>query len=142
MANPLKGEVGFTACGRDRTLRLSTDAMCSLEAEFDLPMRGIMEQLETGRVTVSRAVFRACLDGAPSIEEVSEIFDEIGYGASMGLLSRAIVLSRPEERREAAEGARPPRETTAGSIGAVSSLIGSPPAELKTRSGNRHSLRS
>src|SRR4249920_3745192 len=70
MANPHKGEVEFEAGGRMRTLRLDTNAMCELEEEFDMGIMRVLAHLELGRMTDIRRIFRAALDGNPSLEEV------------------------------------------------------------------------
>ena len=78
MANPHKGEVEFEAGGRTRMLRLDTNAMCELEAEFDLGIMRVLGHLELGRMTDIRRIFRATLDGNPSLEEVTAKLDELG----------------------------------------------------------------
>jgi len=133
MANPHKGEVEFEAGERRHTLRFSIDAMCGLEAEFKLPLRAILAEIEDGRVTAVRSVFRACLDdGKATVRAVTEIMDEISFEQAVELLSQAINLAR--SKREEANGNRPPL-VTMPLTGIDSSSSGSPPAAARPRSG-------
>lgn len=142
MANPLKGEVAFEAGGRTRTLRLDTNAMCELEAEFDLSIMRVLAHLELGRMTDIRRIFRAALDGEPSLEEATEIIDEIGgYMAAADLLEKTVRAAFPSA--EAANGSRPPPLAAAMiSNGTDSSSIGSPRAAAKRASGRAPSDKS
>jgi len=133
MANPHKGEVEFAAGGRTRTLRLDTNAMCELEAEFDLGIMRVLAHLELGRMTDIRRIFRAALDGKPSLEETTDIIDELGgYLPAANLLEKTVRLAFPTA--EAANGKSPP-PMTATSPGIDSSSNGSPPAAAKKVSG-------
>ena len=136
MANPHKGEVEFEAGGRTRTLRIDTNIMCELEAEFDLGILRILAHLELGRITDTRRILRAVLDGNPSLDEATEILDEIGYIPARLLLEKTFRLAFPE----AAEGDSPPPPIP--SSGTDFSLNGSPPGTPKPRSGRQPSARS
>ena len=141
MANSQKGEVEFEAGGRTRTLRLDTNAMCELEAEFDLGIMRVLAHLELGRMTDLRRIFRVCLVGGATIEEATEIIDEIGgYLAAADLLEKTVRLAFPRAA-EAAKGESPPPMTAALSIGTGSSSNGSPPAAAKKVSGRALSAR-
>jgi hypothetical protein len=135
MANPHKGEVSFEAGGKTRTLRMGTNEQCELEAEYDLGIMRILAHLDLGRMTDIRRIFRACLVGGATIEEASEIIDDIGgYLEVMDLLEKTVRLAFPRAA-EAANGTSPPPMTAEPLIGIDSSSNGSPPAVLKTRSG-------
>lgn len=141
MANIHKGEVEFMAAGRTRVLRLDTNAMCELEAEFDLGIMRVLAHLELGRMTDIRCIFRAALDGKPSLEETTEIIDEIGgYMAAADLLEKTVRAAFPSA--EAANGSRPPPIAAATlSTGTGSSSNGSPPAAAKRASGRALSVK-
>jgi len=134
MANPHKGEVEFEAGGRTRVLRLDTNAMCELEEEFDLGIMRVLAHLELGRMTDIRRIFRAALDGKPSLEDATLIIDEIGgYLAATDLLEKVVRAAFPTAE---ANGSRPPPIAAAMiSSGTDSSSSGSPPAAAKPRSG-------
>jgi len=141
MANSQKGEVEFEAGGRTRTLRLDTNAMCELEAEFDLGIMRVLAHLELGRMTDIRRIFRAALDGKPSLEETTDIIDELGgYLPAANLLEKTVRLAFPTA--EAANGKSPPPIAAAmTSTGADSLSNGSPPAAAKRASGKALSAR-
>ena len=112
MANPHKGEVEFEADGRTRVLRLDTNAMCELEAEFDMGIMRVLAHLELGRMTDIRRIFRAALDGKPDLDEVTAIIDELGgYLPATDLLEKTVRAAFPQA--EAAQ--RQPPSSDSGS---------------------------
>ena len=123
------------------SMRSEPNAMCELEDQFDLGIMRILAHLELGRMTDIRSIFRAALDGKPSLEEATQIIDEIGgYMPALDLLQKTVSLAFPQVTEDAQASRPPPTATPLNGTG--SSLIGSPPDAVKPRSGNRPSAKS
>ncbi len=143
MANPHKGEVEFEAGGRTRLLRLDTQTMCELEAEFDLGILRILAHLDLARMTDVRRIFRFMLTERLSEDDTNAVLDEIGYFPARSLMDRVVLLAFPEAREAADGGTTDPFvPTEAASIGTSSLPIGSSPVTAKRNSGARPSGKS
>lgn len=118
MANPHKGEVGFTADGREWVLRYSANALCTLEDALDMSTGEMVARLQDAggvRMTTLRAVFWAGLQDHHkdvSKERAGELMDEVGYDKAGSLIGQAFARTFPEE--EAGKKARPPKGGAAG----------------------------
>lgn len=111
MANPQKGEIAFDVAGKERVLRLDTNAICTAEEDLDLGIDDIVARLSAGRLSVVRVLLRAGMVGDPiSLRDAGELIDEIGARGAIDLLSRALAAAFPPAK----EGARPPKGEKAG----------------------------
>lgn len=105
MANAVKGEVGFTAGGAERVLRLNINALCEIEDRLGRPAMDVFAEMQSSvRVTSLRAIF-ACGAGV-SEQEAGEMIDEIGIGRAAELLGEAVKRAFPQEE---AKGGNPPK---------------------------------
>ncbi len=105
-ANPQKGEVEFTALGKEWILRFDTNAICILEEEQDRGISEIAQLLQSApRVSMIRAVFRAAVVGGISLSDTNDVLDEIGAGKAVELWGQAFDNSLLLRERE--PGARP-----------------------------------
>lgn len=92
--NPLKGEVDFTALGKEWILRFDTNAICVLEEEQDRGISEIAQLLQISpRISMIRAVFRAAVVGGISLQETNDILDELGATRSVELWRKAFDTS-------------------------------------------------
>lgn len=112
MANPHKGEVTFEADGKTHTLRLDTNAICSLEDEIGIGILEIMRRMDSGVMSTLRTAYQCALvNGSTpglSLAEVGELIDELGYARAATLLSKALEFAFPPAAAEG-EGANPRR---------------------------------
>lgn len=110
MANPHKGEVAFEAGGKDYTIRLSTNAICSLEAELGVGFGEITRRLDGFNFLTLRSVLRGALPNA-TLAEASAVIDEIGYPQAVNHVMEAYRLAFPPADDD---GASPPKGGEAG----------------------------
>ena len=103
--NPERGEVVLKAGEKEYKLRLSWNALCALEAEFNAPTDEIIGRLEDGlRARELRAVVRVALQAGEGKrfkpDEVGNIIDEAGIVEATGALMRAVTAAFPEALTE------------------------------------------
>lgn len=114
MANPLKGEVGFTANGDDYILQFNTNALISLEERLGVPISRMGALLAEGvSVGAVRSMLWAGLLSRHnmSLEEAGTIMDAIGLERAAELAADALQKSMPKGD---ADGADRPRKAAAG----------------------------
>lgn len=117
MANRHRGEVDIVADGKTYTLLFSVNALCEIEAHFDLPIAQIGNKLNdehTTRLADLRALLTFGLrEHHPEMDfdEAGRIATAAGISAAMGSLARAFTLAFPG----AGDGARPQKPKVAGS---------------------------
>jgi hypothetical protein len=108
MANKLRGEVNLVIDGQTRTLRLTNNALCEVEALFG--DRSIYEIIDDKRQTVRRALVWAALRGGEgeqaskglTLEAVGELMDAADpFELRMAIEECSLIfLGTPEERRK------------------------------------------
>lgn len=101
MANPHRGEVAFSAGGKDYKLSFSANALCELEDALDLSIHQIAERL--GGLNIRIKYVRAALwagltDHQPgiTIKEAGTILGEINVARAIELITEAFTRSHPE----------------------------------------------
>lgn len=95
MANPHKGEVGFTAGGAERTLRYDINTICSLEESLGLSFSEIASRVGRVHVSTLRATLRAGLGNSVSLGAAGEIIAELGLRRSIDLVTEALTAAFP-----------------------------------------------
>lgn len=117
MANPHKGEVGFTADGKEWSLRYSTNALCTLEDDLDMGTAALVAELQKPdgvRMSTLRTVFWAGLQDRHqdvTREQAGEIMSEIGFANVGPLIGEAFAHAFAEG---SGKKARPPKGGKAG----------------------------
>jgi hypothetical protein len=102
MANPIKGEVAFTANGAEYTLLFDFNALCEIEEEFGVSVTAIGDLLagDNVKVTDIRRMFRIGLlrhhEGA-TLEETGDIITEVGPAKAGALIQEAFTKAFPAE---------------------------------------------
>ena len=95
MANPHRGEVQFEAGGKQHTIRLSTNAICSLETELGVGFGEITRRLDGFNFLTLRSVMRGALGPATTIAEAASVIDELGYAEAVNQVMEAYRLAYP-----------------------------------------------
>ena len=95
MANPHRGEVQFEAGGKNYTIRLSTNAICSLETELGVGFGEITRRLDGFNFLTLRSVMRGALGANTSIAEAAAVIDELGYAEAVTQVMEAYRLAYP-----------------------------------------------
>lgn len=101
MANPLKGEVGFTVAGGDFVLAYDFNALCTLEEDLGVGVEEIGEKLNS--VSSLRTVFRAGLEakhGRMTDIEAGRMIHEVGVQKAGELVVKAIQGAFPAASTE------------------------------------------
>lgn len=100
----MRGAVTFEAGGKSYRLRLTTNALCSLEEQTGKSVEGLLDDLSVpGRkVTTFRLLFRAAL-GDVTLDAAGELIDELGAGEADRLFTEVLRLTFPP-RDASAEG--------------------------------------
>ena len=95
MANSHRGEVVFTAGGKERTLRFGTNALCEIEEAAGAGINAVIERLQGGdpSIRTMRMLFAAGL-GVPA-EAAGAVMDEIGVAKAGELIGEALALAFP-----------------------------------------------
>lgn len=103
MGNLIKGEVSFESGGNSYMLKLSTNAICELEA---MTGKGVNEfaagigDIETFKVTDLRTMFHACLIGGGNKEieadAVGDLMDGLSIEKVGDLVQRAFSAAFPD----------------------------------------------
>ncbi len=102
MISGLTIEVG----GRSQTLRMTSRAMMALEDQFDRPIVGIVQGLQTDpRIGTVVRVIAQCGDDGDGMEvsRAQEIVDQIGFEAACDTLSGLIEKAFPEANADQKE---------------------------------------
>jgi hypothetical protein len=127
--NSHKGELGFTAEGRQLTLSYSIDALCRIEDRFDKSALTVLAaMMRDPQVRKLRAVLWAGLqEHHKDIDEktAGELIRSLGgVQPTVELINKAFLAAFPPA--EAAEGSADPQAPpeTADGIGAVSTASG------------------
>lgn len=100
MANPYKGEVSFEVNGdngaaKTYTIRLNTDTLCSIEAEFGIGFGEVARRLDAFNFLTLRAVMRRALGANTTLAEASAAIDEVGYTQAVNHIMEAYRLAYP-----------------------------------------------
>lgn len=114
MANPLKGEVSFTADGVAYTLVFTTNAIIALEDKISLPISRIGELLANIGAREMRTMFWAALLDRHGVteDEAGAIMDAVGgIVPASELVTDALVKAMPQEE---ARGTARPRKPAVG----------------------------
>ncbi|MFC5371398.1 hypothetical protein ACFPIF_02465 [Brevundimonas faecalis] len=115
MANPLKGEVQFTAGENSYTLAFPINSIITLEEHLGFGVTQLGVQMQDGaRMGMIRTMFWAGLIAHHHVseEDTGEIIDLVGITESADLVGRALALAMPSAR--GAKGTGRPRTAAAG----------------------------
>lgn len=99
MANPHRGQLQIEVGGKLYTLHLSTNVICTLEAELGLPFGEITRKLDGFSFLTLRSVMRGALGGNTSTAEASAVIDELGYSEAVSKFMEAYRLAYPDPLR-------------------------------------------
>lgn len=100
MGNPSNGEIAFDIGDRRRTVRFTTSAICTIEAEFGVSFGEVARRLADLSFVSLRSVLRAVLDGKATMAEAADIIDKIGYQAAFNYVMDAYKLAFPPPDEE------------------------------------------
>ena len=98
MANKLKGEVPFEACGEPFVLVMDFNAICSIDTELGIGIEEIGNRLAGSAPTI-RSVFRiglAAKHGELTDLEAGRLIGDIGPSRAAELLAEALTAAFPE----------------------------------------------
>ena len=93
--------IEFEALGKRWSLRMSINAICTVEAELRMPFDQALKSVRAGAILSLRVIFGAGLGGKVPVEAVGNIIDEIGLERAGELIGEAIALAFPEPEPEA-----------------------------------------
>lgn len=101
MKNPERGEVSFTDGDDQYVLKLSTNAMCSLEAHYDTDIQQVFQLLDPGkgksaRITDVRRLFSAMILPEVDDKKAGNLMDTVGLKRISELLAESASLAVPE----------------------------------------------
>lgn len=143
MGNPHKGEVTFEAGGATYTMRLSVDALCSLEEITGKSIMVLAEELsDPERMTLSRVrqVMAASLrEHHPdlSLQDAGELIIAAGgLTAMVGKIGEAFAAAFPEGQAGSGRG-RPQKPGRRNGTGPASTATGAASAATTSRSGEK-----
>lgn len=115
MANPLKGEVDFTALGQTWTLRCDIDELIAAEA---LTGKTIMEMVASPGLGTVRALMLAGLKPhhpEANNDTFKDILGDLGFAPLAAIVGEAVMLAFPKKKEGAGPAAaRPPRKPAKG----------------------------
>lgn len=106
MANPLRGEVELQTPDKTYTMRMSINAIVSIEDHFDMGINQIAEKLgdpKGMRIGNLRAVVLHTLrEHHPdlTIDQVGEIIGQAGFTATAEAIQKAMVAAFPDAKAE------------------------------------------
>lgn len=115
MANAERGEVDLKAGAETYTLRLSINAVCTLEDHLGRPINSIAGEIsspDTMRLATLRAILWAAVQGSRpgfSVEDAGEVIGTVGVPAAMGAVAEAFAKGFPQGDGGKTKGARPPK---------------------------------
>jgi hypothetical protein len=103
MANPLKGDIGFTVNGTEYTLRLTNNVRCELDKMLGEGLLAVLSRWAEAKWTDTelRTIFWGALKTRhPRItpQEAGDLIDEAGSAAVAGAISEAFMASQPKPR--------------------------------------------
>lgn len=122
MANPLRGEVDLQTPDKTYTMRMSINAIVSIEDHFDMGINQIAEKLadsQSMRIGNLRAiVMHALREHHPEVNETEagEIIGKAGFEATAEAIQKAMVSAFPQTKAEADN----PRKTKRAGTGNAS----------------------
>ena len=96
MANPHRGEVGFTALGKNWTLKYGANALATLEKRFDTKLSRlgeILADVSVGEMIIFMAAGLQKYHPGVTDEQAGDIMDDVGLQQAGGLIGEAITLS-------------------------------------------------
>lgn len=100
MGNPARGEVAVDFRGKSINLKLTTNAVCTLEAVHDKSLSQLLIDLRSDpRITIIRAVYRAMmLNAVPdaSLEDAGDLIDGLDPDQQMEVFTRAVEVAFPK----------------------------------------------
>jgi len=105
MANKLKGEVAFNACGSNFTLVMDFNALCEIDTDLGIGIDEIGAKLAGSAPTI-RSVFRiglAAKHGEMTDLEAGRLIGDIGPTKAAELLAEALQASFPEVAKPGAD---------------------------------------
>ncbi len=108
MANPLRGEVELQTPEKTYTMRMSINAIVSIENHFDMGINQIAEKLadtQSMRIGSLRAiVMHALREHHPEVDEneAGEIIGRAGFDATAGAIQAAMTAAFPQAKADAA----------------------------------------
>lgn len=106
-ANPQRGQVAFSADGKEYTLRFGTNELCVIEAATGKGVPQLVAELQaTPYVTTMRAMVAGGVRPAMSLEDAGELIDALGYDRVGELVGQALALAFPDRK---ADKANPPK---------------------------------
>lgn len=101
MANGLKGEVPFSACGSEWTLVMDFNAICSIDTELGIGIDTIGAKLSGSAPTI-RSVFRIGLEAKHdklTDIEAGRLIGDIGPAKAAQLIAEALQAAFPEVKQ-------------------------------------------
>lgn len=113
MANPHKGELGFTVDGQKYVLHLTNDAICSVEAELKMGLGQIGEELrsiEKMKITTVRTLFLAGLAAKhPEMDEKAKrgLLNQLLPVDAYKIVIEAVALALGIDPKKAEESVNP-----------------------------------
>lgn len=92
----MRGAVTFDAGGKTYRLRLTTNALCSLEEQTGKSVEGLLDDLSIPgkKVSAFRLLFRAAL-GDVTLDQAGDLIDELGAAEADRLLTDTLRLTFP-----------------------------------------------
>lgn len=105
MANREKGEVSFSADGKDWVLRFSTNAMCEVEDAFGKGIVQVANDLQSDEgvsIKAMRTLFSIGVVGCEGVDQAGHLMDEIGLSKAGDLIGEAFSAAFPVAQDEGA----------------------------------------
>jgi hypothetical protein len=122
MANPLRGEVELQTPEKTYTMRMSINAIVSLEDHFDMGINQIAEKLsDTASMRIGSLrtiVMFALREHHPDLtpDQTGEIIGAVGFEGTAAAIQKAMVAAFPQAKAEADN----PRKTKRAGTGNAS----------------------
>ena len=92
--------IEFEALGKRWSLRMSINAICTVEAELRMTFDQALKAVQTGSILTLRTMLGAGLGGKLPAEKVSDIIEDIGLERAGELIGEAIALAFPQPDAE------------------------------------------
>lgn len=112
MANPLKGEIGFTVEGEPWTLLYDFNALCTIEQDLGVALQDVGDRLTSP--TMIRSIFRIGLEarhGTMTDLEAGRLIHAIGVETGAELIGKAFAAAFPEAGKAGANPPKPAKKT-------------------------------
>ena len=119
MSNRVTGSVTFDVEGAEFTLKLSTNAMCELEDEFDQDIETLFNSLDpeqsgkSPRIGHMRKIVKAMLSDAHpdlSLTDVGNVIDQFGLEDVFSKVEQAVQLAFPDQGNDGGKPEAAPAE--------------------------------